>query len=97
MDFDKTVYIEASVVFYLTAVVSSNPSKIARHYASAGWLDFWGPGFELFTSALAIEGSDIEHRRDGALPEALEGVTKEWILGQDSPGPLTGIGDGEQG
>lgn len=76
MNFDKTVYIETSVVSYLTAVVSSNPSKIARHYASSEWLDFWGPGFELYTSDVAIEGTDREHRRGGALPEAMEGVTK---------------------
>ena len=76
MNFDRTVYIETSVVSYLTAGAFSNPSKIARHYASSDWLDFWGPGFELYTSALAIEGTDGEHRRDGALTEALDAITK---------------------
>ena len=76
LNFDKSVYIDASVVSDLTAGAFSNPSNIARHHASAGWLDFWGPRFELYTSAPAIEGTDRERRRDGELPEALEGVTK---------------------
>ena len=54
-NFGKTVYIDASVASYLMAETFTNPAKIARQLATNDWLDFWGSGFEIFTSTLAIE------------------------------------------
>ena len=76
-DFGKTVYIETSVASYLLAGASTNPAKIARKLASAGWLDFWGPGFEIFTSTLTIEGAERGGHGDAVRGlEALDGITK---------------------
>ena len=76
-NFGKTVYIEVSVASYLVAGTFTNPAKIARQLTSTDWLSFWGPGFEIFTSALTIEGAKREHHGDVALGlEALDGITK---------------------
>ena len=71
-DFGKTAYIETSVASYLTAESFTNPAKIARQLASTEWLDFWGPGFEIFTSTLTIEGAERGH--DGDAAPGLEGL-----------------------
>ena len=76
-DFGKTVYIETSVASYLTAGTLTNPAKIARQLASRSWLDFWGPGFALFTSTPTIEAAKREHHEDAARGlEALDGIAK---------------------
>ena len=76
-DFGKTVYIETSVASYLTADSFTNPAKIARQLASTEWLDFWGPGFEIFTSALTLEEAERGHLGDATRGlETLHGITK---------------------
>ena len=77
MKFDKTVYIETSVASYLTAGTFTNPAKIARQLATTDWLNFWGAGFELYTSDLTIEEAERGHHGDAARGlEALDGITK---------------------
>ena len=76
-DFGKTVYIETSVASYLLAGTSTNPSEIARKLASTGWLDFWGPGFEIYTSTLTIEGAERGSHGDAERGlEALDGIPR---------------------
>ena len=76
-DFGKTVYIEDSVAFYLKVENFTNPSKIARQLATRVWLDFWSPGFEIFTSVLTVEAAGRGHHGDAAQAlKALDGATK---------------------
>ena len=76
-DFGKTVYIDASVASYLKVENFTNPSKIARQLASRLWLDFWSPGFEIFTSVLTVEGADRDHHGGAAQAlKVLDGATK---------------------
>ena len=76
-NFGKTVYIDASVVSYLMAETFTNPAKIARQLATNDWLDFWGSGFEIFTSTLAIEEAKRGHHEDVArATEGLDGITR---------------------
>lgn len=75
-NFGKTVYIDASVASYLMAETFTNPAKIARQLATKDWLDFWGSGFEIFTSTLALEEAKRGHHGDVARAiEALDGIT----------------------
>ena len=76
MKFDKTVYVETSVASYLTAGTFTNPAKIARQLATTDWLNFWGLGFELYTSDLTIEEAERGHHGDAAQAlKALDGIT----------------------
>ncbi len=51
----KTVYVETSVVSYLTARATSNLLAAAWQTATAEWLDTHKPRFELRTSSPTIE------------------------------------------
>ena len=76
MKFDKTVYVETSVASYLTTGTFTNPAKIARQLATTDWSNFWGPGFELYTSDLTIEEAERGHHGDAAQAlKALDGIT----------------------
>ena len=76
-DIGRTVYIETSVASYLTGETSDNPAKIARRLASASWLDFWGPDYEIYTSDLTIEEAERGHDDDAARGlDALDGITR---------------------
>ena len=61
MQFDKTVYIETSVVAHLTGKPSEDLSVAARRVTTAHWWDIQRPYFVLFTSILAIEAAEREH------------------------------------
>ena len=55
----------------------TNPAKIARQLATNDWLDFWGSGFEIFTSTLAIEEAKRGHHGDVARAiEGLDGIIR---------------------
>lgn len=71
----RTVYIETSVVSYLTARATSNLLAAAWQTATAGWWDSHRSRFELYTSALTIEEAGRGHREAAARRlEALDGI-----------------------
>ena len=71
----KTVYVETSVVSYLTARATSNLLAAAWQTATAEWWDAHRPRFELRTSALTIEEAGRGHREAAARRlEALDGI-----------------------
>ena len=74
-DNDKTVFIETSVVSYLTARATSNLLAAAWQTATAEWWDMHRPRFELRTSALTIEEAERGHQEAAAQRlEALDGT-----------------------
>ena len=71
----KTVYIETSVVSYLTARATSNLLAAAWQTATAEWWDMHRPRFELRTSTLTIEEAERGHQEAAARRlEALDGI-----------------------
>ena len=71
----KTVYVETSVVSYLTARATSNLLAAAWQAATAEWWDAHRPRFELRTSALTIEEAGRGHQEAAALRlGALDGI-----------------------
>lgn len=72
----KTVYIETSVVSYLTARATHNLLAAAWQTATAEWWDIHKKRFELRTSALTIEEAGRGNQEAAARRlEALEGIT----------------------
>ena len=72
----ETVYIETSVVSYLTARATRNLLAAAWQTATVEWWDNHSPRFELYTSALTIEEAGRGHREAAARRlEALDGIT----------------------
>ena len=72
----ETVYIETSVVSYLTARATSNLLAAAWQSATVEWWDNHSPRFRLYTSALTIEEAGRGHREAAARRlEALDGIT----------------------
>ena len=71
----KTVYVETSVVSYLTARATSNLLAAAWQTATAEWWDTHRPRFELRTSALTLEEAGRGHQDAAARRlEALDGI-----------------------
>ena len=71
----KTVYVETSVVSYLTARATGNLLAAAWQTATAEWWDMHRPRFELRTSALTIEEAERGHQGAAARRlEALDGI-----------------------
>ena len=71
----KTVYVETSVVSYLTARATSNLLAAAWQLATAEWWATHRPRFELCTSALTIEEAGRGHQEAAARRlEALSGI-----------------------
>ena len=71
----KTVYVETSVVSYLTARARNNLLAAAWQTATAEWWDTHRPRFELCTSALALEEAGRGHQEAAARRlEALGGI-----------------------
>ncbi len=71
----RTVYIETSVVSYLTARATSNLLAAAWQAATTEWWDTHRSIFELYTSALTVEEAGRGHREAAARRlEALDGI-----------------------
>ena len=71
----KTVYVETSVVSYLTARATRNLLAAAWQTATAEWWDTHRPRFELCTSALTIEEAGRGHEEAAARRlDALGGI-----------------------
>ena len=72
---NRTVYVETSVVSYLTARATSSLLAAAWQTATAEWWDAHRPRFELRTSALTIEEAGRGHQEAAARRlEALGGI-----------------------
>lgn len=73
----KKVYVETSVVSYLTARATSNLLAAAWQTATAEWWDTHKTRFELCTSALTIEEASRGHQEAAARRlEALEELAR---------------------
>ena len=73
----KTVYVEATVISYLTARPSRDLTAAARRLATTEWWDIQRPHFELFTSILSMEAAQRDHQWvDARHLDALDGITK---------------------
>ena len=71
----RTVYVETSVVSYLTARATSNLLAVAWQTATVEWWDEHRPRYELRTSALTIEEAGKGHQEAAARRlEALDGI-----------------------
>ncbi len=71
----KTVYVETSVVSYLTARATSNLLAAAWQSATTEWWDTHRRRFELRTSALTLEEAGRGHHEAAARRlEALDGI-----------------------
>lgn len=71
----RTVYIETSVISYLTARATNNLLAAAWQTATTEWWSMHKQRFELCTSALTIEEAGRGHLEAAALRlEALEGI-----------------------
>ena len=71
----RTVYIETSVVSYLTARATNSLLAAAWQTATADWWDSHRSRFELYTSALTIEEAGRGHQEAAARRiEALDGI-----------------------
>lgn len=75
-DDNKTVYIETSVVSYLTARATSNLLAAAWQTATAEWWDTHRSRFDLCTSALTVEEAGRGNQEAAARRlEALGGIS----------------------
>ena len=71
----RAVYVETSVVSYLTARATSNLLSAAWQAATVEWWDMHRPRFELRTSALTIEEAGRGNQEAAARRlKALEGI-----------------------
>ncbi|MDD9995958.1 MAG: type II toxin-antitoxin system VapC family toxin [Dehalococcoidia bacterium] len=71
----RMVYVETSVVSYLTARATSNLLAAAWQTATTEWWDIYRPRFELRTSALTIEEAGKGNQEAAARRlEALDGI-----------------------
>ncbi len=72
----RTVYVETSVVSYLTARSTNSLLAAAWQSASIEWWDMHRPRFELCTSALTIEEAGRGHQEAAARRlETLDGIS----------------------
>ena len=73
----KTVYVEATVISYLTARPSRDLRVAARRLATTEWWDIQRPYFELFTSIPAMDAAQRDHQWvDARHLDVLDSITK---------------------
>ena len=72
---NRTVYIETSIVSYLTARPTNSLLAAAWQKTTADWWDTHRPRFDVYTSGLTVEEAGRGHPQAAALRlEALDGI-----------------------